>query len=315
MYCHQNNKKRKSDKGCTESKGSHQLAVLNRSLCLVNSGNDSAESAMPTNVFSATTQMTKRLIDVFDLFKDNVECNLEFSENGLDFRALYSDRTVYISVHFDRTVFSDLNCSGEKKAPFCVNLGTLAKKMGILKKFKPQKLTFERNDNQLVVKGFTEKRAPSKITMNSLVDGVHELNTSSFTYDTLLRISSEELKDTIESMPSIFTIRFDVDNKCLQFDGSDDVSSVSLSVGLSTDAFKEALRFDSVLTYRACFLKSALVYLVRATKLSAFVTLGLKKEQPLYASYVITESCDTKTTNYSVANLYFSPKLEEDSDL
>jgi hypothetical protein len=237
---------------------------------------------------------------------------LDFSVNGLELRAMYNDKTVYVVVHFGKTVFSELSCSCDKPVPFCVNLNTLAKKMNIIKKFKPKKITFERNDNLLIVKGITELRAPSTITLNSIVDGVQDLKTGLFQYDTLIRISSDELKDTIESMPSEFTIRFDTENKCLQFEGSDDLSSVSLSVGLSDDMVTQARMFESVLGYRACFLKSALGHLIRASKLSAFVSLGLKSDQPLFATYTITESCDLKTANNSVANLYFSPKIEFD---
>lgn len=303
-------KRRKID--VSLSKGSKQLSELNRYCSAVPVKTPSPQLRpleVGTDSFHLATQMTKRIVEVFELFKDNVECNLKFTASGLDVLALYYDKTVYVSIHFGKSAFSEVRCPSQVLA--CFNLSVLSKKLSTLNKFKPRKLQFENTGTDLSITGFPEATAPGTVVIHSLASVIDELDTGSFKYELLIRVASDELAKTLEAMPPIFTISMDHNLSALSFFGEDDLSSIRLSLQLSAPVVQKVAQCTSMSSYKACFLKSNIIPVIRSSKLAAFVSLGLSDGCPLFVCYNITDSCDLNPQSDSKVCLYFAPKSEE----
>ena len=297
------------------SVGARQLDALHR---ILNDDFSHTKLTTPTSVrefvttsdsFKLTTQMTKKTVDVFDLFKDNVDCNIKISKSGLDMFALFYDKTVYITIRLGKTVFSEVECP--TNVMYCVNLNVFAKKISTLNRFKPRRLVFGNEGTDLMVTGYPDAQAPGKIVINSLASLVEELNTDMFQYDVVVRTSSEDLARVVDAMPSVFNLSVDTDEKALVFNGSDDLSSIFLALRLSDEVVDTIKQNPDMQNYKASFLKTNLTPLIRASKLSLFVFLGLSKKCPLFATYTITESCDLNPNHDSRVHMYFSPKTDE----
>jgi hypothetical protein len=305
-------KRRKLDT-TTASLGSRQLNDLNQSL---NGEFCSAKLNQPTSLrdfqesdsFHMSTQMTKKIVDVFEVFKENTECNFKISKTGIDVISLFCDKTVYVCIRLGKTIYSELNCP--TNVAYCVNLSILAKRLSMLNRFKPRRFVFGNKGVDLMISGFPDNQAAGRIVINSLSSLVEELDTSIFKYDVTIRTSAEELARVIDAMPATFSLNLDVEEKALVFHGTDELSSTFLTLRVSSEALDSISKSTTVQNYKASFLKNNLMSLVRASKLSSFVVLGLHNKNPLFASYIITESCDLNPQHDSRVCLYFSPKTE-----
>ena len=307
-----NSKKRKVEAG--PSLGARQLSdlhqILNHDFCHTQLLQPTSlrDFQVESDSFHLSTQMTKKIVDVFDAFKENTECNLKISKTGIDVLALLYDKTVYVSIRLGKSIYSENQCP--TNIAFSVNLNILAKRLSVLNRFKPRRFVFGNKGTDLIITGFPDNQAPGKVVINTLSTTIEELDVSLFKYEVSIRTSSEELARILDAMSPIFQLYVDMEEKALVFHGSDDLSSTVLALRISEEAIQKIQTTPSMQNYKASFLKANLMPLVRASKLSAFVSLGLHNKNPLYASYTITESCDLLTQHDSRVQLYFSPKTE-----
>ena len=158
--------------------------------------------------------MVKVIAQISDCFKDNVVANLRFCDDGVNIFALYHSKTVCISTHIGRDMFSEFMC--EKEVYVSLNLMILAKKISNLQKFKIQKLTFENQDQDLVLIGQTDNGPPARIRLKALTSDVEELDLD-FEYSISIRFLSVEFAKQIECMPASFTIRMNCEQGELVF--------------------------------------------------------------------------------------------------
>lgn len=265
----------------------------------------------PNNdAFSMTTQMVKRVGLVFETFKDNVECNIQFGTNGITVFALYYDKTVCICTHLGKDLFSEFSC--EKETLSCVNLNVFAKRLSTLQRFKPQKLTFSNEDQNLIITGYPEKGPSGKVIISSLTSVLEELDPSSFEYDVHIRVLSSDFAKRIDAMPPTFILRMDCDSNHLVFEGVEDLSSIVLRLEIDVEIVKEIEKFNDVANYRASFMKSYLQPIIKGAKLSTYAIISFRRDSPLFVRYIINESSDMNPENNSKISMYFSSKFDDD---
>ena len=264
------------------------------------------------DAFKMTTHMVKVISQVSDCFKDNVMANLQFDSEGINIFSLHHARTVCISTHLGRDLFSDFSC--EKEVYTSLNLIVLAKKIANLQKFKIQKLTFENKNEDLVLTGQTDGEPPARIRLKSLTSDVEELDLTEFDYSVPIRLLSSEFAKQIDCMPATFTIRMDSDNGHLVFLGNEDHSVTRLPMRLDTEVVEKIQKFPDVKDYHATFLKANLSAILKGAKLSEYVVVAFSQDSPLFVRYLLNESADLNPDNNSRVSMYFSPKLNEDLD-
>jgi hypothetical protein len=262
--------------------------------------------------FFMSTQMVKRVCSVFDIFKDNVECNIQFSENGINVFALYYDKTVCICTHLGRDLFSEFSCN--KEVVSCVNLNVFAKKLSTLQLFKPQKITFSNRDHNLIITGYPENAAKGEALINSLSSSLEELDVTNYEYDVNIRVLSSEFAKMINAMPASFTLSMDCAAKQLVFEGKEDQSSILLRLDVDPDIVHEIEKYEDVANYKACFLSTYLQPIVKGSKMCTYAIIAFRRETPLFVRYIINESSDLNPENNSKISMYFASKFDESMD-
>ncbi len=259
--------------------------------------------------FHMTTQMVKRLTHIFDTFKENVDCNLEFLPKGIQLFALYSGTTACVFIKLQKNLFSEYKC--ERNTVVCLNFGVLAKKLTTLYKFRPRTLEFSNlGGSQLVLGAVPDNRKPIKITLDSLEILLEALDVKEFKYDLLLKVKSTELANLLEAMSSQLSIQMDCDSHSLIFESRDDTSISEMSLPLDPETADKCKKYPQLRSYKQNFLKSNLAPLIRSTKLTTHVLIGLHMNYPLYATFTLSEYFDQNGPDNSEVCMYFSPMVD-----
>lgn len=264
------------------------------------------------DAFKMTTHMVKIISQISDCFKDNVMANLQFDSLGINIFSLHHARTVCVSTHLGRDLFSDFNC--EKEVFVSLNLMVFAKKISNLQKFKVQNLTFQNQNEDLVLTGQTDSEPAACIRLKSLTSDVEELDLSDFDYDVPIRLLSAEFSKQIDCMPPTFSIHMDVGCEQLVFSGNEDHSVTTLPMRLDKNIIEKIKKFPDVMNYHATFIKANLSAILKGSKLSEYVVVAFSLDSPLFVRYIINESADLNPDNNSRVSMYFSPKLNDDLD-
>ena len=260
-----------------------------------------------TNSFYIATQMVRRLVSIFEIMKEEVDCNLKVSNDGLDMFTLYSDKTVAIFVHFDRDIFSEFDVRGEAPVVMCLNLSVLAKKLTVLQKFKPQKISLSICDHKLNLAGYNDEGNCGTVSLDSISTLIDDLDTENFQYQVLIALSSARLQKSLDCMPAIFSIHMDCTNNNIRFEGKEEMSKTTLCIPLGGDVIDEVKKHPSIASYSGVFHKLYLAPLIKSCKLSKYVTIGLHQEAPLFCRITIVDSIGTEDD--SSVSMYFAPRF------
>lgn len=261
--------------------------------------------------FRMATQCVKKIVQVFDAIKDNVDCNVQYSASGLYIFSLYYDKTVCIVTNIGKSLFSEYTCS-DTPVLATYNLNVLAKKMTVLQKFKPEKLVFSNQGADLVIKGESTGKAPSEISVSALSSSVEELDVNSFTYSIYINIPSSDLAQVIESMPLLFLVKMDCENRCLRFIGEEDQSSISLSINFPADVVARIRQVAEMRNFQASFLKSYLQPISKGSKLSSQAVLSFTDGAPLFVRFIIQQSLDLQNCNDTDVTMYFASRYDDE---
>lgn len=308
------------------SKGQQMIACLSKQLGIENNESEisrpqkrvrthevieTREFDPGNDSFKMTTHMVKIISHVTECFKDNIIANLKFNMNGIDIFGLYHSKTVCISTHLGKDLFTDFSC--EKEVYTSLNLMVFSKKIASLQKFKIQQLTFETKNEDLMLIGHTDGEPPASIKLKSLTTECEELDLNGFSYDVLIRLQSSEFSKQIDCMPSGgFTIHIDTKHGCLVFTGDDDHSTTELKMKLDKEVIDNIKLYPAVTNYRAAFVKANIGAITKGAKLSEFVIVGFSQDAPLFVRYVLNESSNLNPEHNSSVSMYFSPKLNDE---
>lgn len=264
--------------------------------------------------FKMTTTMVKVIVQVAECFKEDISANVQFGPKGITIFALYHGKTVCISTKLGRDLFSDFYCP--KEVNVSLNLVVLAKKLSNLHKCKVQQLTFENDDDNLVLVGqLAENDPPARIMLKSEVaSDVDELDLGDIDYAVPIRLVASEFAKQIECMPATFTIHMDAVRGNLVFKGDEDQSTTTLSLRLEQDVLTKIQQHADVRDYRATFLKANIGAILKGAKIAEYVIVAFTQDSPLFVRYIINESSDMDPDQNSRVTMWFAPKLNDDLD-
>jgi len=261
--------------------------------------------------YNLSTQNVKKITQLFGLITDNVECNIKYSPTGMDVFAMYFDKTVCIRMRLGRDMFSDYACSSTPVVS-TYNLGVLAKKLSVLNKFKPERFTWKNKGTNLVISAFSTKRPKSEVEIHSLSVGIEELDLSSFKYDILIEVPTQDLYHILESMPLVFQIKVNVTDSCITFSGDEDHSKISMSIPLPAEVNHEVKNHPEVSQYQASFLRTYLSPLIKSAKISNNVVLGFRDGTPLFTRFIIQQSTDHVLQDDTDICMYFASRYTDE---
>ncbi len=257
-----------------------------------------------------STQMIKRILNILNTFKADVDCNLEFTPVGVQLFALYSATT---AIKLRKHLFTDYSVLPGTK-PYCIKFSVIVKKLDALYKFKPKHLSFiSISPDNLTLEGRSDTKKPVKFGLTTQDTLLEKLDVSEFKYDFLLRICAEDLWHTLEAMTTRVSIRMDCPSKSLVFESSDDNGTAEMALALDNETAAKCRTNANIVNYKASFLKSNLSQLAKSTKLATHVLIGLHPDYPLYATYSLYDDFNSDGAANSEVCMYFSPMVE-DSD-
>jgi hypothetical protein len=291
---------------------------------IVFSNNSTQKSDGPTKITKSTsnprtqgiyisTQMIKRILNILNTFKAEVDCNLEFTQVGIQLFALYSATTACVFIKLRKHLFTEYSVAPDIK-PYCVKFNVIAKKLDSLYKFKPKQLSFiSTSPDNLVLEGISDAKQPVKFGLTTQDTLLEKLDVSEFKYDFLLRVCAEDLWHTMEAMTTRVSIRMNCQSRSLIFESKDDNSTAEMSLALDEETSAKCSNSTNIRNYKATFLKANLSQLAKSTKLASHVLLGLHPKYPLYATYSLCDDFNSHGVANSEVCMYFSPVVE-DSD-
>jgi hypothetical protein len=264
-----------------------------------------ARSACP--FFRMALYNAKILNTVAECLRDNVLGNFQFDSHGASVHSLHHLKTVFIHTTLGSALFSEFAC--DDKVRTSVNLSVFAKKLASMQKFKLQKLAMESDSDSLVLKGYTEHKAPIVVSMHAMEqefetdDILHKM--VDLDYPVTFRLLSTELAMHIELMPSYFTIYFDSRTDSLVFTGKEDHSATTVPMRLDREVASAIRQHPKVANFKGTFDKSHLGAVGKGVKVSEYVVIGFQGEQPLHVRYVLGDMVDG-----SSISMYFAPQIE-----
>lgn len=257
--------------------------------------------------FSMTTQMVKRVCFVFEVLKQNYPCNLTFGPTGIDLFAMNEIKTVCMTTHLDRRLFSEFKC--DRDVVSCVNLAELSKRLVILQKFNPHTLSFSSDDSNVSLRGCDEDGNVYDASVFALSSAVEEFDSSTLSYAVKIRFSSVEFARRIETMPASFSVAL-CGNRLI-FKGEEDQGSVRIPLPIDAESLNHIRQHEDVRTYKATFAKKNLNFILKGAKLAPYVTVGFANNKPLYTQYVIDDADDMSADSASTIDMYFSSKFDD----
>lgn len=258
-----------------------------------------------------STQMVKRILTILNTFKADVDCNLEFTPDGIQIFALYSATTACVFIRLRKHLFTYYSITSDVK-PYCLRFNVIAKQLDSLYKFKPKclRITSTGPDN-IVLEGKTDNKSPVKFSLTTQDNLLEKLDISEIHYDFLLRVCAVQLWNILEAMTSTISIRVDCTSRSLIFESRDDTSTIEMSLELDTTTVKQCREYSNVGNFKASYLKKNLSPLAKSTKLASHVLLGLHPTYPLYATYSLCDDFDSGGVTNSEVCMYFSPMVED----
>lgn len=258
------------------------------------------------------THMITSIHKILESIKDNVIVNIEFDRNGIHFFSLYHSKTVCVKSLIGLDMFSEFKC--DKRICTSLNLNDFAKKVATMNKLKIKVLTFQCDGDDINLTGINDKGPPVKICFKAINSEFETLDLDCV-YNSPLRVKSADFAKQLESMPSIFTMYVDMSLCQLVLYGTENNSTTIVPMDISSENMERIKLHPEVSNYRASFVKNNLNAIIKTSKLSEYMSLGLSNDCPLHVDCIISESINMKTENNSNISMFFSPRITDDDDL
>ena len=271
-----------------------------------------------TDNFRIETNRTKTLVQVMHCMNDNVTGRITMHPGGMTALIQLFSSTVAIIAYLEKELFDSVTCS--KNISQCINMGKLYSSMVDVQKLKPNRITMQNEDNQLVIKGYSGENADrlriSKYIKYIQDDGkvVKHVDRKNYPCDVTIIVSSKEFAVYLGMMPEkeTFSLTFDARNKKLLMIGNKDLTGTTVSFDLDDETVKKMLSNEVTREYSRRFKTDILAPMKKAQDLSSTVELGLN-ENLLMARYIIDKT--TTDSQYdSVVDMYFGANIDDDED-
>lgn len=255
------------------------------------------------------TPLVSTIYKMIDAIKDNVITNVKFNNRGMHLFSLYNSKTVCVQMTIGLSMFSEFKCDNEITT--ALNLSTLAKKLSAITKIKSKRLIFTICDGDISLKGECDSGPDINISFRSVNSEFDNLELDC-KYNVPLVVNAVDFAKQIESMPSMFVISVDINKKVLIMEGDDNCTTTKVPMKISDDIVDQIRLHDDVKNYRASFLKSNLIPVLKLAKLTDCMILGLSSNAPLSVICTVSESYNQSRSEDSRIEMFISPRIDED---
>lgn len=254
------------------------------------------------------TNMVKLLNKIVNCFKDNVDASIKFSPDGIMITSLHHSHTVLHTTQLGREMFTSFEC--DKIFHTWLNLQTFAKKTSLLEKHRSPSITFQLEEDDLVI-----SCPPGvKVLLKAIDSELEFADVSKWNYNIATRLNSEEFCKMVTSMPDEFVIHFDVERRCLVFSGDEDLSRTELAMPIDAEIIEHVKKLPEFDSFRVKIKKKMMGAVMRGEKLARHLIVGFAPDCPLLVRYELNKSVDSRYPDSTVTMYVGTMHDDSDSD-
>lgn len=265
--------------------------------------------------FEMTTASTSTLENMISVMKQagDETGSVKFMPTCIEFFCLDCSKTTGIRARISKQDFNKYLCSSIVHTS--LNFTTFSKCLGNVQLHKPATITIKSDQGDLRIVGkMDDGRVCIEQRIKALSDDVEEPDFDKLQYDAPVTLDSVKVARAIKCMPATFVISFDGEKGCIRLKGESNQGEVNVPIYFDNDSLVRKLKKnDEIKDYSSTFTKNKLDTLVKATKMSNQVTLGMRTDYPLFARFQITDPIEAENGDEegSKIDLFFAETISE----
>jgi proliferating cell nuclear antigen len=238
-------------------------------------------------------KLWKNLISAISTLIDEATFNID--ENGIKLRAMDPSHVAMVDFEWSKTLFDEYQC--EEPTKLCVNINEMLKLLRRVRGDESLELELEKTHLLMILRS----KYTRTFRMITLEPSSEEVPTPKISFDSVVKITSTCLKDTISDASAISDhIQFETTDEAFIVRASGHLGSVIIEVDKGSE---EVLSLEVMKASKAMFGLNYLSEMVKAaSNLSDIATLEFSNDMPIRLTFELPQS--------GRLQYYLAPRIE-----